>query len=136
SRSFGEGSAFWGARLLSLAPGFTSMGRLLVLDGLLRFFATLGLLAAFEAIRGERFRWGWWLVAALACALGVLTKGPVALILVAPPLWFYRRLTKCSAPLTWRAVAASVAVVLAVSLPWYVALCFRIPDFGRYFFWE
>src|SRR5437764_4043728 len=45
-RSLGERSAFWGALLLSLAPGFMSMGRLLMLDGLLACFTTLGLLTA------------------------------------------------------------------------------------------
>jgi len=27
-------------------------------------------------------------------------------------------------------------VVLALNVPWYAALCRRIPDFARYFFWE
>src|SRR5438105_15864444 len=31
-RMFGERAAFWGGLTLALAPGFTSMGRLLVLD--------------------------------------------------------------------------------------------------------
>src|SRR5207247_11440901 len=70
-RSLGERSAFWGALLLSLAPGFTSMGRLLVLDGLLACFTTLGLLAAFEAARGDHFRWVGWVVAAVDVDSGV-----------------------------------------------------------------
>src|SRR5713101_4658227 len=37
-RALGERAGFWGALLLSLAPGFVSIGRLLILDGLLSFF--------------------------------------------------------------------------------------------------
>ncbi|HEV2947665.1 MAG TPA: glycosyltransferase family 39 protein, partial [Gemmataceae bacterium] len=51
-RSLGERAAFWGALGLSLAPGFVSVGRLLVLDGLLAFCVTLSIFTAFEAMRG------------------------------------------------------------------------------------
>src|SRR5579885_2488382 len=54
-RGLGEAAATRGAVLLALAPGFVSVGRLLLLDGLLALWTTLALLAAFEAVRGERF---------------------------------------------------------------------------------
>jgi len=135
-RSLGERSAFWGALLLSLAPGFISMGRLLVLDGLLTLWVTLASLCAFEAIRGERFRWNWWLAAAVACGLGMLTKGPVTIVLMAMPLCAYRLLTRQSRPVPRSAVLAFIAIVLAVCLPWTVALCSRQPQFFRYFLWD
>lgn len=134
--SLGERSAFRGALLVSLAPGFISMGRLLVLDGLLTLWVTLSVLSAFEAVRGDRFRWRWWLLAAVACALGVLTKGPVAIVLLAVPLWLHRWLTGRAQPVPWRALWTFAAVVLAICLPWHVALCCREPEFFRYFFWE
>src|SRR5262249_57664622 len=59
-RSLGERSAFWGALLLSVVPGFMGMARILTMDGLLTFWITLALLSTFEAIRGERFRTGCW----------------------------------------------------------------------------
>jgi 4-amino-4-deoxy-L-arabinose transferase-like glycosyltransferase len=135
-RSLGERPAFWGALLLALAPGFVSVGRLLVLDGVLAFFVWLSLLAALEAVRGPRLRWGWWLTAAMASALGVLSKGPVAVFLVIPPLWLYRRLTESRANLGGRAALAFALVVLSVNLPWYLAVSVREPSFPRYFFWE
>ncbi len=135
-RSLGERSAFWGALLLSVAPGFIGMGRLLILDGLLTFFVTLSIFAAFEAIRGKRLRLGWWLLAALACGLGILTKGPIALVLLAPPLVAYRWLTRHRVPIRRPALVWFATVLLAVNLPWYAAMCLRTPGFARYFFWE
>jgi 4-amino-4-deoxy-L-arabinose transferase-like glycosyltransferase len=135
-RSLGERAAFWGALGLSLAPGFVSVGRLLILDGLLAFSVTLSIFAAFEAIRGERFHWRWWLLAALACGLGVLTKGPIAIILLVPPIWAYRLLTCSSCAIGRRWWTVFAVVVLLVVSPWYVAMSLRIPGFVRYFFWE
>ena len=66
------------------------MGRLLVLDGLLTFWVTLSIFSAWQALDGPNMRRGWWLLAALACGLGILTKGPVALVLLLPPLLIYR----------------------------------------------
>jgi 4-amino-4-deoxy-L-arabinose transferase-like glycosyltransferase len=135
-RRFGERAAFWGALGLTLAPGFFGMGRLLVLDGVLTFWVTLGLFAAYEAVQGERLHRGWWTLAAVACGLGILTKGPVALVLVAVPLWLHRRLGGPGCAVSRRAVAAFLAVVVAVALPWYVAVCVREPEFAYTFIWE
>ena len=135
-RTFGERAAFWGALTLSLAPGFVSIGRLLIIDGILTFCATLALFSAFEAVRGPRLRWAWWLLAAVACGLGVLAKGPVALALLAPPLALHRWLSGRSLPVTRWAVAAFLAVAAGLNVPWYAALCLRAPEFAYTFFWE
>jgi 4-amino-4-deoxy-L-arabinose transferase-like glycosyltransferase len=136
TRRFGERAAFLGALGLALAPGFLGMGRLLVLDGLLTFCVTLGLFSGYEALRGDKLRPGWWLVSAVACGLGVLTKGPVALVLLAPPLWLYRRLGGPGCSPSRGAVVAFLATVTAVALPWYVAVCVREPKFAYTFIWE
>jgi 4-amino-4-deoxy-L-arabinose transferase-like glycosyltransferase len=135
-RSFSERAAFWGALALGLAPGFLSMGRLLLLDGLLAFWTALALFSAFEALRFGRLKWGWWLLSAAACGLGVLTKGPVVLLLLVPPLALHRWLTGKRFKIAIGAYAAYLLLLLAVAVPWYAALCVRIPDFARYFFWE
>jgi 4-amino-4-deoxy-L-arabinose transferase-like glycosyltransferase len=113
------------------------MGRLLVLDGVLAFLVTLSVLAALEAVRAERLRWRWWLVSAAACGLGVLTKGPVAVILLVPPLWLHQKLcagTSFRIPVS--ACAVFAATVLAVALPWYAAVCVHLPEFAHHFLWE
>jgi hypothetical protein len=135
-RSVGERAAWWGALGLSLAPGFLSVGRLLLMDSLLTLWTTLALLSAFEAVRGERRRWGWWLLASLATGLGVLTKGPVALVLLLPPLWLQRRLTGSGCRVGKLGALVFLLVVAAVTLPWYIAMSLRVPAFAREFFWD
>ncbi|WP_020472522.1 ArnT family glycosyltransferase [Zavarzinella formosa] len=135
-RSLGERSAFWGALLLGITPGFVGMGRLLIMDGLLTMWVTLALLAGFEAVRGPTLRRGWWYLAAVACGFGVLTKGPIPLILLAPPMLMHGWLTGQRAAIGWKHVVGFLSVVLLVNLPWYAGIFLRQPVFLRYFFWE
>jgi dolichol-phosphate mannosyltransferase len=71
--------------MLLLSLGFVLSGRFVIMDGLLTLFTTVCFLAMFLAVHGPRVRPGWWLVAAVACGLGVLTKGPLAIVLTVPP---------------------------------------------------
>src|SRR5262245_40151421 len=106
-RLLGERAAFRGALLLTLTPGLMGMGRILTMDSLLTLWVTLALFAGWRALparsaidgaEGQRppaslaGAPGWSVVCAVACALGVLTKGPVAILLVIPPLLIHRRL--------------------------------------------
>jgi len=135
-RILGERAAFWGGLLLSLAPGLSSIGRLLVMDGLLSFWTTLALFAGFESVRGDKLRWTWGLLAAVACGLGILTKGPVAILLLLPPLWIYRWLTGRSCQVGWRALLVFVLVTTGIAAPWYIAICVRLPAFAYHFLWQ
>jgi len=124
-RMLGERAAFRGALLLTLTPGLMGMGRLLTIDGLLTFWVTLGVFAGWS---------GWSFVCALACAFGVLTKGPVAILLVIPPLLVHRWLFTGSLHLRWKPILAFGAIILAVNIPWYVGVWIEQPEFGGYFF--
>jgi hypothetical protein len=135
-RLTGERAAFWGSMLLAVSPGFFGMGRLLLLDGLLTFWVTLAVFAQFRAQAGPTLVRGWWLVAALACGLGVLTKGPVAVLLPLMPLVAQRWLVRPTTRITRRDWIMFAAVVTAVALPWYVLVCCRAPQFARHFLWE
>jgi 4-amino-4-deoxy-L-arabinose transferase-like glycosyltransferase len=135
-RSFGSRAAFWGALALTLAPGFLSMGRLLILDGLLALCVTLALLAGFEAIRGATLRPRWWALSAIACGLGILTKGPIAIVLVVPPMLAHRFLTRPAWRLSLRAWLGYAALIALVLLPWSLAIAVREPQFAVYFLWQ
>src|SRR5262245_45120039 len=135
-RWVGGRAAFWGALGLGLAPGFVSMGRLLLLDGVLALWTTLAIFAAFEALRRPALRRGWWLLSAVACGLGVLTKGPVAPVLLLPPLVAQGWLAGGLCRPRRRDVLAYLGVVLGLAVPWYVGVCLRVPEFARHFLWE
>jgi 4-amino-4-deoxy-L-arabinose transferase-like glycosyltransferase len=183
-RSLGERAALWAALLLAVAPGYVSVARLILLDGLLTLCVTVSVLCGFEAVRTGTFRPMWWLAAALASGFGFLTKGPISEVLLFVPLWSFaylaaQRKPSPTVPLTknWSDTSAPTlmnnstetsistavmsptsltrngsapspanppfswyaiffAVVLAVNLPWYVAIYLHQPAFLKYFFWE
>jgi 4-amino-4-deoxy-L-arabinose transferase-like glycosyltransferase len=138
--SIGHRAAFWAALLLALAPGFVSVARLLLLDGLLTLCVTVSVLCGYEAVRTGTFRRGWWVASAVASGFGFLTKGPISEVLLFIPLWAYAVLAAkhAAAParpgLKW--YVAFFAVVFAVNLPWYIAIGMQQPQFLKYFFWE
>ena len=97
-RSLGERAAFWAALLLTVAPGFVGVARLLLLDGLLTLCVTTSVVCGFEAVRTGRLKMGWWLASAVASGLGFLTKGPISEVLLFVPLWANAWLAKNLTP--------------------------------------
>ncbi len=135
-RSVGERAAFWAAMLLCVAPGYVAVARLLLLDGLLTLCVTLSMLCGFEAVRTGRFLRLWWVAAAVASGLGFLTKGPISEILLLPPLFVFAWLSGQAAVVRFRHVALFASIVVAVNVPWYVAIYLREPAFLMHFFWD
>ncbi|MFO0939011.1 MAG: glycosyltransferase family 39 protein [Gemmataceae bacterium] len=135
-RSLGSRASFWGALLLTVSPGYLEMGRLLVLDGLLTCCVTVSILCAYEAVRTGSYKMGWWLLAAICSGLGFLTKGPIAEMLLFPPMFAVGWLSGRFAKVGWKNYLLFAVVVLSVSLPWYVAMYRRQPEFLQHFFIE
>ena len=131
----GNRAAFWGTLALSLSPGFMIMGRLLTIDALLTACVGYSLLCLWQSLRsGDRPHAGWWLAAAVCAGLGVLAKGPIALILVLPPVVIHRWLRVL--PIPWFGLVLFSVVALSLGIPWYALMIARVPDFLRHFFWE
>ncbi len=135
-RSIGERAAFWAALLMSVAPGYVSVARLLLLDGLLTLCVTCSVLSGFEAVRTGSLRQGWWIASAIASGLGFLTKGPIAEILLFPPLLAFGWLSASRLVVGWKNLLLFATIVVSINVPWYVAMYFREPVFLKYFFWE
>lgn len=78
---------------------------------------------------------GTYYLLAWACAgLAVLTKGPIGVILPLGGIGLYIIITR-----QWSSIKESMPIVgimvfLAVSLPWYVTVCLKNPDFFSFFF--
>lgn len=135
-RSLGTRGAFLGGLALALMPGPVLCGRVVILDSLLTFFVAVTLLTAHAAIgpRSVGVGWRWWLLSAVGCGLGVMTKGPIAGVLLLPPLVLYLILNADRARPTCAQWTAYLAVVLALVVPWFAAIIVRDPHFAYHFF--
>src|SRR4051794_24055930 len=112
TRAAGPWAGFVGGLVLCLTPRFVYQARMLTLDGLLSLWVAAALAAAYLAVTGGRLRWRLWLLSALACGLGLLTKGPVAAALVTAPVLLYQVLDRRAArprPVAWLAYLAVAA---------------------------
>ena len=81
---------------------------------------------------GERKMHSMWFFAFLA--LGMLAKGPVALVLGGMPVFVFVCAGRRWRELAGHAWVAGPALFLAVAAPWYAAMAARDPGFLEYFF--
>lgn len=129
----GRRAALAAAFILCLSARYLYHGRMLTMNGLLSLTVVLAWGAAQRALGDRGFDSRWWFASAIACAVGVLAKGPVALALVVVPLFvphlFVQRTIR---PTFW---LAYIGMVLAVASPWFIAVSLRDPAFLQYFFW-
>ena len=137
-RWFGPKGGWTAAIAAGSSPLTLGFARTTIFDSALTFFVVLSVFAFYEAVeqleaanRGEPKNYAeWWSTLAWGAAgLGVLTKGPVALVLplmVATPYIAWRG--------AWRAIATPISVLLfvAILLPWIVAVSRQVPDFLHY----
>jgi dolichol-phosphate mannosyltransferase len=135
-RYLGGRAALFGCMGLVLTPGFVILGRTVTLDSLLTLCVAVGWFSAHAALSGPAFRWSWWLSSAVACGLGLLAKGPVALALVVPPVLAHQLLGYQVKRSRWLAWTFYVAVALAVAAPWYLAMAHRQPEYLEQFLWK
>jgi dolichol-phosphate mannosyltransferase len=134
-RVAGERAGLCGALVLCLSPGFIYRERMLTFDSVLCLWVVAALAAAHTALASPRLRKGWWLASAAICGLGLLTKGPVALVLVAGPVLALAFLDRRGARLRVRDGLVYLVTAGMVALPWYAAIVYREPRFVVSFFW-
>lgn len=129
-----EGSAnpWRPAFLLASTTLFMVAGGAVLTDPALMFSVTLSLAAAYHALIRGNTRWG--LAFFIGLALGLLSKGPLAVLLVFEPVLvlaaFSRRDIHLWRDLPWLKGSALCA---ALALPWYVAAEWKTPGFFDYF---
>ncbi len=133
-RTVGAGTGLAGGLLLCLTARYAYFARMLALDGLLCLWVVLGLAAGHIAVREGGRRW--WMLSALACGLGVLTKGPVALVLVAGPLLLLMMLDRRTRPLGIRRWLSYAGLALGPAAAWYAAMALRQPAAAWEFLWD
>lgn len=107
-----------------------------VIDMTLSATVTAGVVALyFRIVRGWT---NWWLVplAAFFGALGFLTKGPIALVLIFLPFFLWGALRR---DFTWirnTSWVSALIVFIAAATPWFILSEHANPGFLKYFIWN
>jgi 4-amino-4-deoxy-L-arabinose transferase-like glycosyltransferase len=132
ARCFGKRHALVAGGILATIPLYATMAQVLTTDMMLTTFVTIANFALFLHWR-EGGRWCW--LGYVAMALGVLTKGPVAIILpllalLASLIWERE----------WRGLMArfrvlgGLGLVVAISAPWFITMIVRVPGYFDFYF--
>jgi len=129
-------TALLAAAILGTSAGFVIQSRIILTDMLLTCCLTAALgafivAAQREGRRGSPFPWYMFY---LFSALAVLTKGLIGIVFPGGIIFFYLLLGNRWHLLGRMRLASGLLLFLAVTVPWFVAVSLRNPDFARFFF--
>ena len=120
---------------LSINPYFAIIGQINLLDSALSFFLGAALFCywrAKESAKDSERRW--MIIAAVALALATLSKGLIALVLGGGTVLLHMLITRDGlATRRWH-LPWTIPVYLAVTVPWFVGVSLRNPEFPEFFF--
>jgi 4-amino-4-deoxy-L-arabinose transferase-like glycosyltransferase len=134
-RAFGARTGFVSAVILCLSASFIYFGRMLTIDALLCLWVLAALATAHQAVGHSQLKHGWWILSASLTGLGLLTKGPVASILVLVPTLAFQLLDQRAARPSLRAYLGYLVLAVSVASPWYLAMIWTNPTAAGEFFW-
>jgi 4-amino-4-deoxy-L-arabinose transferase-like glycosyltransferase len=131
-RRHGRDGGTGAALVLAGSAGFFVVAGTVMTDAALAFSTTLILAAFWLAFRYQERLWRWMFF--IGCGIGLLAKGPVALVLAGLPVFFWTLRRKewknLWARLPW---IRGALLTLAIAAPWYVWAETRTPGFLDYF---
>ncbi|MEJ0036065.1 MAG: glycosyltransferase family 39 protein [Gammaproteobacteria bacterium] len=131
------GEAIAAAAVLAVNPYFAIIGQLNILDSGFCFFTVASLFSFMRARTCElrsRRELGWMSAASAALALAVLSKGIAALVLIGGTLVLHMLVTRDLRHWRrWR-LPVTIPLFLAITVPWFIVVSQRNPEFPRFFF--
>lgn len=129
-------TALISAIILGTSAGFVLQSRIILTDMLLTFCLTTALGAFIVAAQQERRRGSVlpWYLFYLFCALAVLAKGLIGIVFPAGIIFFYLLLSRRWKLLAEMRFGTGLLLFLAVTIPWFVAVSLRNPEFVNFFF--
>ena len=132
SRQWGRRAGLVASVVLITSLEFFGLANAADINMPLALFVTAAL--AFFWLGHFQSRPGYYYLAWGCAGLAVLTKGPVGLILPLATVFIYLVATRQFKLLVQAKPLTGLLVFLAVTLPWYVQVCRRNPDFFDFFF--
>jgi 4-amino-4-deoxy-L-arabinose transferase-like glycosyltransferase len=109
------------ALMIATAPRLVMFARRIFIDVYVTLFMSLALAGFVMAERHPEHRRRWLLLTYVAMGLGVLTKGPVAIVLPALAAGLWLAIERRLSDLRRLWLLPGAAIVLAIVLPWYAA---------------
>ena len=137
ARLFGRQAGFYSATVLASSLLYAAIGHINTLDMGVTFCLTLGLLGFLLAQRGDartRETRLWMLLAWTAMGFGFLSKGLIGLALPAAAMVAYALVHRDISFLKRLEPFAGIAIMLAIALPWIIAVSIANPEFAHFFF--
>ncbi len=133
----GGAEALAAATAMAVNPYFAIVGQLNLLDSGFCFFMVASVFSFMRArtseprSSGER---GWMVLASAALAMAVLSKGIAALVLIGGTLAIHMAVTRDLR--NWRRwhLPVTIPVFLALTVPWFIVVSQRNPEFPQFFF--
>ena len=118
---------------LTSAMGFVSAGAVMT-DAFLAFGTTLTMLSFYRAMTDEAPRRIWGFIFFLGLVIGLLSKGPLALVVCGLPIFAWTLWQRAWLQL-WKRIPwiSGTLLMLLLTLPWYIAAEKATPGFLRYF---
>jgi 4-amino-4-deoxy-L-arabinose transferase-like glycosyltransferase len=130
---YGVWTGYAAAAVLAASPFYFGLSQILILDMPLTALMTLALGAFWFAYRGVRHRWALVLLLYAATACAVLTKGPVAALLTGGIIVAFLVLRSEWSALRWLLSPFAIVLFLVITLPWFMLVSQRNPEFLNFF---
>ncbi|HJU09864.1 MAG TPA: glycosyltransferase family 39 protein [Candidatus Binataceae bacterium] len=132
-RMFGPITGVLGALALALSPLFFAFARFATPDPALAFFVSAAMGCIYIGSQFSELRSNWMVAASVMLALGTLTKGPVAVVLVGTAVLLWLLFEHSGRKLLNVPWLKCIAVYLVITLPWFILVERRNPGFLSFF---
>ena len=132
---FGRRAGLYSALVLGSSVGFLFQSRMNIIDTTLTICLAAALGFFLLASRREETNKGrYYYLFYLFCALSVLAKGLIGIVLPGGVIFFYLLFAKRWNLLREMRLFSGIALFLAVCAPWFVLVSLRNPEFFQFFF--
>ena len=132
-REYGGQAAAMAVIVVSTAPLYLAFSRLVIMDMTLAFFVCGAIFAGYIAEQHDgHVRMRWYLVGAASSAFATLVKGPIGFVLPGLVLGVFNLFDRRRGALKRLFAPLNIVIFFAITLPWFLGVNHRHPDFAYY----